>query len=130
MRPRWNVFALVTAELEGAKSGGLKTKLSDIIIIAGLALIGSEGYIDIKHVIHVKHCDTDANLSQPWNDSCLTFTNTLCCMYEYMVLVDWQVRRLLSGSLSCWKVSDIYFPDVDDNDDNVSDDNVDERWPT
>ena len=44
-------------------------KLSDIIIIAGLALIGSEGYIDIKHAIHVKHCDTDANLSQPWNDS-------------------------------------------------------------
>ena len=54
-----------TAELEGAKSGGLKTKLSDIIIIAGLALIGSEGNIDIKHAIHVKHCDTDANLSQP-----------------------------------------------------------------
>ena len=40
-------------------------KVSDIIIIAGLALIGSEGYIDIKHAIHVKHCDTDANLSQP-----------------------------------------------------------------
>ena len=54
-----------TAEPEGANSGGLKTKLSDIIIIAGLTLIGSEGYIDIKHVIHVKHCDTDANLSQP-----------------------------------------------------------------
>ena len=70
MRPRWNVFALVTAELEGAKSGGLKTKLSDIIIIAGLALIGSEGNIDIKHAIHVKPCDTDANLSQPLNDSC------------------------------------------------------------
>ena len=58
------------AGFEGAKSGGLKTKLSDIIIIAGLALIGSEGYIDIKHVIHVKHFDTDANLSQPLNDSC------------------------------------------------------------
>ena len=100
MRPWWNVFALVTAELEGAKSGGLKTKLSDIIIITGLALIGSEGNIDIKHAIHVKHCDTDANLSQPWNDSCLTFTNTLCCMYEYMVLVDWQVRRLLSSYAS------------------------------
>ena len=78
---------------------------------------------------HVKHCDTDANLSQPWNDSCLTFTNTLCCMYEYMALVDWQVRRLFSGSLFCWKVGDIYFPDVNDNDENVSDDNVDERWP-
>ena len=45
-------------------------KLSDIIIIAGLALIGSEGNIDIKHAIHVKPCDTDANLSQPLNDSC------------------------------------------------------------
>ena len=122
------------AGFEGAKSGGLKTKLSDIII-AGLALIGSEGYIDIKHVIHVKHFDTDANLSQPWNDSCLTFTNTLCCMYEYMVLVDWQVRRLLSsyasllfgilGACPVEKVGDIYFPDVDDNDDNVSGDNVD-----
>ena len=54
-----------TAQLEGADSGGLKTNVSDIIIIAGLALIGSEGYIDIKHVIHVKHFDTDANLSQP-----------------------------------------------------------------
>ena len=32
------------AGFEGAKSGGLKTKLSDIIIITGLALIGSEGY--------------------------------------------------------------------------------------
>ena len=128
-----------TAEPEGANSGGLKTKLSDIIIIAGLALIGSEGYIDIKHVIHVKHFDTDANLSQPWNDSCLTFTNTLCCMYEYMALVDWQVRRLLSsyasllfgilGACPVEKVGDIYFSDVDDNDDNVSGDNVDERWP-
>ena len=48
------------AGFEGAKSGGLKTKLSDIII-AGLALIGSEGYIDIKPVIHMKHFDTDAN---------------------------------------------------------------------
>ena len=122
------------AGFEGAKSGGLKTKLSDIII-AGLALIGSEGYIDIKHVIHVKHCDTDANLSQPWNDSCLTFTNTLCCRYEYMVLVDWQVRRLpssyasllfgLLGACPFEKVGDIYFSDVDDNDDNVSGDNVD-----
>ena len=127
------------AGFEGAKSGGLKTKLSDIIIIAGLALIGSEGYIDIKHVIHVKHFDTDANLSQPWNDSCLTFTNTFCCMYEYMALVDWQVRRLLSsyasllfgilGACPVEKVGDIYFSDVDDNDDNVSGDNVDERWP-
>ena len=52
------------AGFEGTKSGGLKTKLSDIII-AGLALIGSEGYIDIKPVIHMKHFDTDANLSQP-----------------------------------------------------------------
>ena len=123
------------AGFEGAKSGGLKTKLSDIIIIAGLALIGSEGYIDIKHVIHVKHCDTDANLSQPWNDSCLTLTNTLCCMYGYMALVDWQVRRLpssyasllfgLLGACPVEKVGDIYFSDVDDNDDNVSGDNVD-----
>ena len=39
-----------TAELEGANSGGLKTKLSDIIILAGLALIGTEDNIDIKHV--------------------------------------------------------------------------------
>ena len=39
-----------TAELEGANSGGLKTKLSDIIILAGLALIGPEDNIDIKHV--------------------------------------------------------------------------------
>ena len=116
------------AGFEGAKSGGLKTKLSDIIIIAGLALIGNEGYIDTKHVIHVKHFDTDANLSQPWNDSCLTFTNTFCCMYGYMALVDWQVRRLL-GACPVEKVGDIYFTDVDDNDDNVSDDNVDERWP-
>ena len=116
------------AGFEGAKSGGLKTKLSDIIIIAGLALIGNEGYIDTKHVIHVKHFDTDANLSQPWNDSCLTFTNTFCCMYEYMALVDWQVRRLL-GACPVEKVGDIYFTDVDDNDDNVSGDNVDERWP-
>ena len=38
------------AELEGANSGGLKTKLSDIIILAGLALIGTEDNIDIKHV--------------------------------------------------------------------------------
>ena len=38
------------AGFEGAKSGGLKTKLSDIIIIAGLALIGTEDNIDIKHV--------------------------------------------------------------------------------
>ena len=53
------------AGFEWTKSGGLKTKLSDIIIIAGLALIGSEGYIDIKPVIHMKHFDTDANLSQP-----------------------------------------------------------------
>ena len=67
MRPWWNVFA---CRIEGAKSGGLNTKLSDIIIIAGLALIGSEGNIDIKHAIHVKPCDTDANLSQPLNDSC------------------------------------------------------------
>ena len=55
----------VHARFEGVTSGGLTTKLSNIIIIAGLALIGSEGYIDIKHAIHVKHCDTDANLSQP-----------------------------------------------------------------
>ena len=34
----------------GANSGGLKTKLSDIIILAGLALIGTEDNIDIKHV--------------------------------------------------------------------------------
>ena len=109
MRPRWNVSALVFAELEGATSRGLKTKLSNITLIAGLALIGSEGYIDFKHVIHVKHFDTDANLSQPWNDSCLTFTNILYCMYEYMVLVDWQVRRLLLGACPVENVSDIYF---------------------
>ena len=60
-------------------------------------------------------------------------------MYEYMALVDWQVRRLLSsyasllfgilGACPVEKVGDIYFSDVDDNDDNVSGDNVDERWP-
>ena len=36
--------------LEGANSGRLKTRLSDIIILAGLALIGTEDNIDIKHV--------------------------------------------------------------------------------
>ena len=33
------------------------------------------------------------------------------------------------GACPVEKVGDIYFSDVDDNDDNVLGDNVDERWP-
>ena len=44
----------------------------------------------------------------------------------------WLIDKLedfFLGACPVEKVGDIYFSDVDDNDDNVSDYNVDERWP-